>query len=95
MFLKTVVKCVLLFGSFVLVSSIELKSEDDSFKNWRNMDNSLIGVNVSSSSSKGNVLSRKRRFLYPAVTPWFFDIRDIVITKLLKIIHSTKTGMHI
>ena len=82
MLVKTLYKFVLILSSFGFAVSNNLSSED-SFKNWRNLDRLKIGGNVSNSSSSNNnssrpaVLSRKRRFIYPAVSPWYFDIRDL------------------
>ena len=74
--------CVLLCSQFV-VSTSELR-------NWRNFDESGSTdkfltkhepfkadnwQNFNVSGSFNQTLSRKRRFIYPAVTPWLFDIR--------------------
>jgi len=63
----------------------------DSFKNWRNLDRQQQQQQQQqqqhqqqtiSSSNSTTYLSRKRRFIYPAVTPWLFDLRITIVIPL-------------
>jgi hypothetical protein len=53
-----------------------------SFSNWRNLDRQQQQQQRTSLSNSTTYLSRKRRFIYPAVAPWLFDFRVTIVIPL-------------
>src|SRR6266404_670902 len=63
------------FACYCFHSVVGKDSSDSmSLADWRNLDRVPESKN-NNKKATGGPLSRKKRFIYPTVTPWRFDIR--------------------